>query len=98
MNRRQMIEVDWDKEENPCTPERQENNEARSSRYLCYATKLFPVNALVRVIGRTGIYRIVSEPYIPQGYSYPHFDVEARGKRLSVNVFSAIPFCGQQPA
>ena len=62
-------------------------------RHLGYASKLFPLNALVTVIGRKGIYRVVSEPYIPDGYSYPHFDVESFGRRFRASVFTASPIC-----
>ncbi len=63
--------------------------ELHANRHLRYAGKLFPVNALVTLLGREGIFRIVSEPYILPGYTYPHFDVEAAGHRLSVSVITA---------
>ena len=58
-------------------------------RHLYYTGKMFPMNALVKVAGREGIYRVVSKPYIPRGYNYPHFDVETPGERFRANVFSA---------
>jgi hypothetical protein len=64
-----------------------------SDRHLSYASKLFPLNTLVTLIGRDGIYLVVSGPYVPMGYSYPHFDVEACGERLRANVFSATRIC-----
>ena len=92
MERGQIEHVSWQGEEtNPNSyPVSQDRNEEfHSDRRLCYASKLFPRDAFVTVIGREGIYRIVSEPYIPVGYSYPHFDVEAFGKRICVSVFTA---------
>ncbi len=67
--------------------------EIHSDRRLSYASKLFPLNSLVTVLGKEGIYRIVSAPYIPRGYSYPHFDVEAFGERFSANVFTTTRIC-----
>ena len=62
-------------------------DEVHSKQDLSYARKLFPINVLVKILGRKGIYRIASEPYIPPGYSYPHFDVEAFGERFCASVF-----------
>ena len=56
---------------------------------LQYASRLFPMNAFVTIMGREGVYRVVSEPYIPPGYRYPHFDVESSGRKVRVSVFTA---------
>ena len=70
-----------------CPASQKSGDEEHSKQALSYARRLFPINVLVKVLGRKGIYRIVSEPYIPAGYSYPHFDVEALGERFCASVF-----------
>jgi len=71
----------------PVSPDLSED--VQSNRHLRYAGKMFPLNALVLVAGRQGVFRVVSGPYIPPGYSYPHFDVEAPGERFCASVFTA---------
>ncbi len=86
----QIQEIALKREENtsePCTASQKPGDPAHFRQGLSYARKMFPLNVLVKVLGRKGIYRVVSEPYIPPGYSYPHFDVEAFGERFCASVF-----------
>jgi len=92
MGNGRIEQTTWQSDENhltsfPVSPDLSE--EVQSNRHLRYASKLFPRNAFVLVAGRQGIFRVVSEPYIPPGYSYPHFDVEALGERFCASVFTA---------
>ena len=92
MENGRIEETTWQGDENnltshPVSPDL--SDEIQSSRHLRYARKMFPLNALVMIAGRQGIFRVVSEPYIPAGYAYPHFDVEAPGEKFCTSVFTA---------
>lgn len=81
MNNAQMVE--------DFRQDTRDTGQVHANWHLEYASRRFPLNALVMIIGRNGIYRVASKPYIPAGYSYPHFDAEASGETLSVSVFNA---------
>jgi hypothetical protein len=92
MNNGQIEQPAWQAEAekpNSYPAARDLSGEVLSNWHLSYATKRFPLNSLVTISGKSGIYRVVSKPYIPSGYSYPHFDVEALGETCSVSVFIA---------